>query len=337
MNRIRTGILGFAIGFTIGWLVQPAFAQQIGNYPQTTAVTQPLGDNTNFLATDAFVAAATAGLNPAVEVDAATAVAGDTSGLAYNNGTAGVGATLTGTANTAITIDGFTFTATSQRLLVKNDTQSPSGAFNGVYTMTTLQAGGVAPVFTRATDYNTPSNINATGVIPVVSGTANAGTFWYLTSNVVTIGTTPITYAQFSSTGPGFQIATNSQIWSGGRNKIIDGNGNHTSVAVVVVPISTATFTPNFNNEINFSITLSSACPCTLANPSNAFNGLSGFIEVIQDGSGSRTITTYGSTWKFPGGTKPTLSTGASAKDVLPFFCDSSTFCMVGAIQQAFQ
>ena len=132
-------------------------------------------------------------------------------------------------------------------------------------------------------------------------------------------------------------VATNGNIWGGTANKIIDAAGVQSSVAVTAQAISTATFTPNFANYINFSITLSSACPCTLANPSGAYNGLAGFIEVIQDGSGSRTITTYGSTWKFSGGTKPTLSTAINAKDVLPFFCDSSTFCMVGAIQTAFQ
>ena len=132
-------------------------------------------------------------------------------------------------------------------------------------------------------------------------------------------------------------IATNTNIWSGTANKPIDAAGNRSSLGVVAVAISTATFTPNFQQGINFSITLSSGCPCTLDNPSNAYNGLSGFIEVIQDGTGSRTITTYGSTWKFSGGVKPVLSTAASAKDVLPFFCDSSIFCMVGAIQTAFQ
>ncbi len=318
-------------------LAYPAQAQNIQNYPQTTAVTQSAGDNSTAIATDAFVAQATAGINPAVEVSAATTQASDTSGLTYANGSAGVGATLTGTANTAITIDGFTFTATTQRLLVKNDTQSPSGAFNGVYSLTTLQAGGIAPVFTRATDYNTTSNINSTGVIPVVNGTANAGTFWYLTSNVVTIGTTPITYAQFSSSA--VQIATNAQVWAGTPpNRIIGVKVAQTALAPTALVISTATFTANLNLGLNFSVTLIHAsCPCTMANPTNVFAGASGFIEIIQSATGSDTITTWGGNWKFPGGTKPTLSTGVSAKDVVPYYCDATNFCMVGAIQSAFQ
>lgn len=167
-----------------------------------TAPTQTTGDNTTKLATDAFVttaiANAVAGINPAVAVNAATTSAGNTSGLTYNNGASGIGATFTGTTNTAIVVDGFTFTTAGQRLLVKNDTQSPSGAFNGIYNVTQIQTSLLPPILTRALDYNQPSNINSTGAIPVVSGTVNGGTSWYLTSSVTTVGTSPLTFAQFT-------------------------------------------------------------------------------------------------------------------------------------------
>ena len=168
-----------------------------------TTTTQAAGDSSTKIATDAFVTTAVnnaiAGVNPAVAVAAATVAAADTSSYVYNNGVSGVGATLTGpTANVAVTIDGFTFTALGQRLLVKNDTQAPSGAFNGVYYVTTLQAPLVKPVLTRALDYDQSSDINNTGAIPVVNGTVNASTSWLLTSSVTTVGTDPLTYTQFS-------------------------------------------------------------------------------------------------------------------------------------------
>ncbi len=152
------------------------------------------GDATN----KTYVDNAVAGVNPAVAVQAATTQASDTSGLTYFNGVSGVGATFTGSLNTAITIDGYTFTAINQRLLVKNDTQSPSGAFNGVYYVTTIQSVGVAPVFTRALDYDMPSDINNTGAIPVINGTVNGSTSWVINSSVTTVGTDPLTYTKFS-------------------------------------------------------------------------------------------------------------------------------------------
>lgn len=167
-----------------------------------TTPTATAGDNTTQIATDAFVTTAVnnaiAGVNPAVAVNAATTAAGDTSGLTYNNGVSGVGATFTGTTNTAITIDGVTFTTVGQRLLVKNDTQSPSGAFNGIYSFTQLQTGLLPPIFTRALDYDQPSDMNNTGAIPAIGGTLNAGKSWILTSTVVTVGTTPLTFAVFT-------------------------------------------------------------------------------------------------------------------------------------------
>lgn len=168
----------------------------------STATTQSQNDNSTKLATTAYtdlaVANAVAGVNPAVAVNVATTQASDTSGLTYSNGVSGVGATFTGTTNTAITIDGFTFTTVGQRLLVKNDTQSPSGAFNGIYNVTQIQTGILPPILTRALDYDQPSDMNNTGAIPVISGTANGTTSWLLTSSVVTVGTTPLTFTQFS-------------------------------------------------------------------------------------------------------------------------------------------
>lgn len=159
---------------------------------------------------DTAVANAVAGVNPAVAVQAATTAAGDTSGFTYNNGVSGVGATFTGTANTAITIDGYTFTALGQRLLVKNDTQSPSGAFNGIYYVTQVQTTLLAPILTRALDYNSPSDMNNTGAIPVINGTANGTTSWVLTSLVVTVGTTPLTFTEFTRNPADYLLKANN-------------------------------------------------------------------------------------------------------------------------------
>jgi hypothetical protein len=83
-----------------------------------------------------------------------------------------------------------------------------------------------------------------------------------------------------------------------------------------------ATITPDFADSNNFSVTLGGNR--TLANPSNLTAGQSGVIVITQDGTGSRTLA-YGSYFKFPGGTAPTLTTTASAVDVLAYYVESST------------
>lgn len=83
-----------------------------------------------------------------------------------------------------------------------------------------------------------------------------------------------------------------------------------------------ATITPDFAAANNFSLTIGGNR--TLANPTNLTAGQSGVIVITQDGTGSRTLA-YGSYWKFASGTAPTLTTTASAVDVLVYYVESST------------
>lgn len=90
----------------------------------------------------------------------------------------------------------------------------------------------------------------------------------------------------------------------------------------VVALTDGATITPDFSLANNFSVTLGGSR--TLANPTNLTAGQSGIITITQDGTGSRTLA-YGSYWKFAAGTAPTLTTTASAVDVLAYYVESST------------
>jgi hypothetical protein len=83
-----------------------------------------------------------------------------------------------------------------------------------------------------------------------------------------------------------------------------------------------STITPDFAAANNFSVTLGGNR--TLANPTNLVAGQSGVIVITQDGTGSRTLA-YGSQWKFANGTAPSLTTTASAVDVLAYYVESST------------
>lgn len=91
----------------------------------------------------------------------------------------------------------------------------------------------------------------------------------------------------------------------------------------LIVPLTdAATITPNFMQGENFSVTLGGNR--TLANPKSNVVGQSGIIKVAQDSTGSRTLA-FGSYWKFSGGTAPTLTTTASAVDILVYFVESET------------
>lgn len=175
----------------------------------STAITQSAGDNTTKVATDAFVhtevANAIAGVNPAVAVQAASAAVLPNTPT-YNNGVAGIGATLTSSTNSVLVVDGYT-PILNDRILAKNQ----ASAFqNGVYFVSQLGVGGALPwIMTRALDYDQPSDMNNTGAIPVVNGTVNALTSWLQTSTVNTVGTDAVTYTQFSI-NPTTQLTTST-------------------------------------------------------------------------------------------------------------------------------
>lgn len=148
-------------------------------------------------ATKLYVDNVTAGINFHEAVHAATTVNLATT---YNNGTSGVGATLTADTNRAFaTLDGESVTL-GQRVLIKNQTDAKQ---NGIYTLTTVGSVSAPWVLTRATDSdNNPTGEMKTGdFVFVINGTVNAS-FGYInnsTTNPIVIGTDNISYTEFSA------------------------------------------------------------------------------------------------------------------------------------------
>lgn len=119
----------------------------------------------------------------------------------YNNGTAGVGATLTNSGTLAALVIDTVPVVVGNRILVHNQTNA---AQNGIYTVTTVGSGLVAWVLTRATDYNTtgplPDQIDQGDFVFVISGSQFGSSSWVQQTPLpITIGTTDIVFVQFSS------------------------------------------------------------------------------------------------------------------------------------------
>ena len=120
----------------------------------------------------------------------------------YNNGTAGVGATLTNAGTqVALTVDGILMTV-GKRVLIYNQTDQTQ---NGVYTVTTVGTVSTNWVLTRSTDANTygvrdPNALGYNDAFFVTNGNTGAGeTYVCTTTGTITFGTTAITFAQISS------------------------------------------------------------------------------------------------------------------------------------------
>lgn len=205
-------------------------------------------------------------------------------------------------------------------------------------------AGKVSNSATTATNANTANaivardasgNFSAGTITATLSGNASTATALATARNIQGVafdGTGNITVV---TAGTGISV-TGTAVANTGVLSVNGNTGAITNVAVtntaqsfsaaqrgtVSALTDGATITPDFSAANNFSVTLGGNR--TLANPSNLTAGQSGTIVVTQDGTGSRTLA-YGSNWKFPGGTAPTLTTTASAVDVIAYYVESAT------------
>lgn len=114
----------------------------------------------------------------------------------YSNGSSGIGATLTNSGTlAALSIDGEAL-ATSDRVLVKNQS---TGFQNGIYEVTTVGDGSTAWVLTRTSDFDAwaSGNIELGATFLVQSGTINQNRYYYCSnSSTVTVGTTNINFVR---------------------------------------------------------------------------------------------------------------------------------------------
>ena len=96
---------------------------------------------------------------------------------------------------------------------------------------------------------------------------------------------------------------------------------------------NTGSITLDFSANQNFVLTLTGNV--TLANPSTEAVGQSGFIAFIQDGTGSRTVS-LGTDYETAGAAGLTLTSTASATDLVPYLVVAANRVLLGTPQLAF-
>ena len=172
---------------------------------------------------------------------------------AYSNGSSGVGATLTNSSTqAALSIDGQTM-ASSERVLVKDQS---TGAQNGIYTVSTVGDGSSNWVLTRATDFDTSTEITSGSFTFVETGSSYADSGWVMTTDgTVTVGTTSLAWSQFSgagqiTAGDGMTKSGNTLNVGAGSNLLV--NADAVAMCAIVTGLTTVCAT-------NFAGTLATA------------------------------------------------------------------------------
>ena len=179
------------------------------------------------LVNKAYVDAVANGLDVKASVRVAT-----TANLAatYNNGNG----TLTASSNGAISVDGVTLSV-NDRVLVKDQSTATQ---NGFYKVTATGSGGAAFVLTRTPDADAASELTGGAFTFVEEGTANADNGYVLTTNgTPTLGSTNITFEQFSGAG---QISAGAGLTKTGNTIDVVGTSNKIDVSANAVTISSS-------------------------------------------------------------------------------------------------
>jgi len=190
--------------------------------------------------------------------------------------------------------------------VVSADTDYPSG----VATPVEVADGGTGAITADAA----LTNLGATTVGKQLLTAANAAAVRSAAAlgNVATMD--EATTAQFRS-NTADKILSTDQVWAAADTVALSWtSGGNTAV--------------DLSLGLNFTVSAATG-NSTLAAPTNAKTGQSGFVYITQD-STPRALA-YASAWVFDGGTDPTLSTGSGAKDVLYYTVISSTGPVVHA------
>ena len=177
------------------------------------------GFTDNSLTTKQYVDSVASGLNVKDSVRVATTA--PLGVYTYNNGTSGVGATLT--FSTAVTtVDGVTL-ADGDKILVKNEPAAGAfDAYNGIYVRTS------STVWTRDIEADTSVELTGGSFVFVEEGTIGAENGYVFTHNgLPTIGTTQLPVSQFSGAG---QITAGAALSKTGNQ--LDVNVDNSSIEV---------------------------------------------------------------------------------------------------------
>lgn len=117
-------------------------------------------------------------------------------------------------------------------------------------------------------------------------------------------------------------IATSADYWANNPNKLLTTDKVWGAAPPYTVA-DAATVTLDLSVAADYFWTIGNVGR-TLANPINGKPGQKGIIYIRQDGTGNRTITSWGNQWMFSGGSKPVLSTAANAWDTISYVCFNS-------------
>lgn len=247
-------------------------------------------------------------------VTAAANGSGGTGGVtASGSPTAGQLATFTSATNIA----GVTALPAANFPALTGDLTTTAGSLTTTLASTTVTAGAYTGLHSATFDAKgratAAANVALTGDVTTTAG-----------SLATTIANGVVTFAKLASAAV---ASAASDVWANVASKVLSVNALWSSQTFVTLT-DAATIATDMSTFFNAKVTL--AGNRTLGTPTNAKEGQSGLIQIIQDGTGSRTLA-YATGWDFGSAGTPTLSTAAGKIDTISYVVINTTGPVVRA------
>jgi hypothetical protein len=233
---------------------------------------------------------------------------------------------LTGGTYTNANISGIiTFgTATGSRTISTSATIT-TGTIPNLTSSTASITLGTIPTLTAGTTTSTAANITNGTVQTFTASTANIsqGSAILTQGTIATLNSTTGTIGNFSTTLVGDLTISTGSATVGTRVAVVNTAQEYTAAHNFNATTLVSGNSIAWNLQTNQVTRLVLSTNGTMADATNKVDGAT-YILLVTQGTGSNTLD-WNATYKWPNGTKPTLTTGSAKSDIFTFISDGTS------------
>ena len=184
---------------------------------------------------------------------------------------------------------------------------------------------GTIPTLTAGTTTSTAANITNGTVQTLTASTANIsqGSASLTQGTIATLNSTTGTIGNFTTTLTGDVTISTGSATVGTRVAVVNAAQEYTAAHNFNATTLVSGNSIAWNLQSNQVARLVLSTNGTMADATNKVDGAT-YILLVTQGTGSNTLD-WNATYKWPGGTKPTLTTGSAKSDIFTFISDGTS------------
>ena len=215
-------------------------------------------------------------------------------------------------------------TATGNRTISTSATIT-TGTIPNLTSSTANITLGTIPTLTAGTTTSTAANITNGTVQTLTASTANIsqGSANLTQGTIATLNSTTGTIGNFTTTLTGDVTISTGSATVGTRVAVVNTAQEYTAAHNFNATTLVSGNSIAWNLQSNQVARLVLSTTGTMADATNKVDGAT-YILLVTQGTGSNTLD-WNATYKWPGGTKPTLTTGSAKSDIFTFISDGTS------------